>query len=118
MAQVAVRPMLLSGGQPSAAVMNMIKSRNALAGLGAGLGAWSDVFQNLTTTFGGTLSQVMLNKNQAVSVQTNPYGSTVYYPAGSTTAPVMAGSPSTSNTMLWVIGGIAAVAIVMVMNRR
>lgn len=117
MAQVAVRPMLLSGGEPNAAAMNMLKKRNALASL-EGLGAWSDTFQNLTTTFGGALSQVLLNKNQAVSVQTSPYGSTVYYPAGSTTAPVMAGSPSSSNTMLWVIGGIAAVAIVMVMSKR
>lgn len=132
MAQVAVRPMLSSGGVPSKAAMKWLERNNSLAGVRnpvaamggmghqSGLGDWSSVLQNLTTTFGGTLSQIALNKNQAKSVQTTPYGSTVYYPATSAalnTSPTLSAVTKTSSSAIYVVGGIALVAVILMMRK-
>lgn len=135
MSMMSVRPVLMSGGEPSQAALRMSAQANALAGLNgchgphcrglaraAGVGglglAWSDTLQNLATAGVGITGQILLNKNQAKSVESNPYGTTVYYPAGGTTAPVPAGSSASSDNMILIMGGAALLVMYLVMSKR
>lgn len=132
MSMMTVRPVLMSGGEPSQAALRMSAQAHALAGLNGchgphcrglaravGMGelglAWSDTLQNLAVAGTGIAGQILLNKNQAVSVQSNQRGTTVYYPAGGTTAPVPAGN--SDNTMLIMLAG-AAVVVYLIASKR
>lgn len=118
MSMMPVRPVLISGGEPSQAAMRYAVQANALAGLN-GLGveavntntnSWTPVWQQLALIGASIGGQIALNKNQAISVQSRPEGTTVYYPAGGTTAPVPAGAQGGMDSqMMWLLLGGAAI---------
>ena len=123
MPMMPVRPVLMSGGEPSQAAMRYAIQANALAGMNGmngvgGLGveavntnSWTPVWQQLALIGASIGGQIALNKNQAVSVQSRPEGTTVYYPAGGTTAPIPgAGAQGGMDSqMMWLLLGGAAI---------
>ena len=116
MSMMPVRPVLLSGGEPSQAAMRMAVQANGMAGLGLEqTSSWTPVWQQLALLGASIGGQIALNKNQAVSVQSRPEGTTVYYPAGGTTAPITAGAQGgmDTQTMWLLIGGAAIFAFYM-----
>lgn len=93
----------------------------------AGLGNWSDTFQNMLSTWSAAGQQILLNLNQPKVMETTPQGTTVYSAPGGTVLP--AGTRTTGSaptpiesiagqgfSSLIIVAGVIALAIIF-MNR-